>query len=106
MGYEVHFFFLWVPTVELALTSVKARVMGGGHDVSETVVRRRFDRCGFRMDSKLLAPLQSLSDSWALLDNSGTAPDAPDVIAFEKFASLPIMNQEIYDGLIARYGRP
>jgi predicted ABC-type ATPase len=44
LGYEVHFFFLWVPTVELALTRVKARVMGGGHDVPETVVRRRFDR--------------------------------------------------------------
>jgi len=30
----------------------------------------------------------------------------PDVIAFEKFASLRIMDQEIYDGLIARYGKP
>jgi predicted ABC-type ATPase len=29
-GYGVHFFFLWVPTVELALTRVRNRVMEGG----------------------------------------------------------------------------
>ena len=102
LGDEVHFFFLWVPTVELALTRVKARVMGGGHDVPETVVRRRFDRS----IRNFLLLYRSLSDSWTLVDNSGTAPDAPDVIAFEKFASLRIMDQEIYDGLIARYGKP
>jgi predicted ABC-type ATPase len=99
LGYEVHFFFLWVPTVELALTRVKARVIGGGHDVPETVVRRRFDRS----IRNFLLLYRSLSDSWTLLDNAGTAPD---VIAFEKFASLRIMDREIYDGLIARYGKP
>jgi predicted ABC-type ATPase len=96
LGYEV---FLWVPTVELALTRVKARVMGGGHDVPETVARRRFDRS----IRNFLLLYRSLSDSWTLLDNAGTAPD---VIAFEKFASLRIMDREIYDGLIARYGKP
>lgn len=30
-GYEVHFFFLWISTVRLALTRVKARVFEGGH---------------------------------------------------------------------------
>jgi predicted ABC-type ATPase len=43
-GYKVHIFFLWVPTVDLALTRVRARVSEGGHDVPEVVVRRRFDR--------------------------------------------------------------
>src|SRR6266576_1256799 len=71
LGDEVHFFFLWVPTVELALTRVKARVMGGGHDVPETVVRRRFDRS----IRNFLLLYRSLSASWTLLDNSGTAPD-------------------------------
>lgn len=42
--YEVHFFFLWIPTVNLALTRVRARVLAGGHNVPEAVVRRRFDR--------------------------------------------------------------
>jgi predicted ABC-type ATPase len=43
-GYEVHFFFLWVPTVSLALTRVRDRVLRGGHNVPETIVRRRFER--------------------------------------------------------------
>lgn len=29
-GYEVHFFFLWIPTVVLALRRVRARVLEGG----------------------------------------------------------------------------
>lgn len=29
-GYEVHFFFLWVPTVALALSRVRARAAEGG----------------------------------------------------------------------------
>jgi predicted ABC-type ATPase len=43
-GYKVHFFFLMVPTVDLALTRVRGRVLEGGHDIPESVVRRRFDR--------------------------------------------------------------
>lgn len=99
LGYEVHFFFLWVPTVELALTRVKARVMGGGHDVPETVVRRRFDRS----IRNFLLLYRSLGDSWMLFDNSDATPV---VIAFEKGGSLRIMAQETYDRLIAHYRKP
>jgi predicted ABC-type ATPase len=35
--FEVHFFFLWIPTVELALRRVQARVLEGGHDVPEII---------------------------------------------------------------------
>jgi predicted ABC-type ATPase len=35
--YDVRFFFLWIPTVYLALTRVRARVLEGGHDVPEAV---------------------------------------------------------------------
>lgn len=97
-GYEVHFYFLWIPTVQLALARVKARVLGGGHDVAEVVVRRRFERS---IHNFLLA-YRSLGDSWMLFDNSGAAPS---VIAFEKRRSLRIINREIYDGLILRYKR-
>ena len=40
-GYGVHFFYLWVPSVELALQRIRERVSRGGHDVPESVVRRR-----------------------------------------------------------------
>jgi predicted ABC-type ATPase len=34
-GYQVHFFFLWLPKVEFALSRIKDRVSLGGHDVPE-----------------------------------------------------------------------
>ena len=34
-GYEVHLFFLWVESVDLALSRVQERVLRGGHDVPE-----------------------------------------------------------------------
>src|SRR5712691_10731599 len=43
-GYEVHFFFLWVPNVAVGLSRIRERVLDGGHDVPEAVARPRFDR--------------------------------------------------------------
>jgi predicted ABC-type ATPase len=34
-GYQVHVFFLWVRSVDVALSRVKDRVLKGGHDVPE-----------------------------------------------------------------------
>lgn len=97
--YEVHFFFLWVPTVYLALMRVRARVLEGGHDVPEAVVRRRFDRS----IRNFLQHYRPLGDSWMLFDNAAATPA---VIAFEKQGSLRIMNRETYESLIARYEKP
>ena len=41
---DIHFFFLWLKSVDLALSRVKERVSRAGHDVPEPVIRRRFDR--------------------------------------------------------------
>src|SRR5271157_1157271 len=93
-GYAAHFYFLWIPTVDIALTRVKGRVLEGGHDIPEPVVRRRFDRSirNFLMDYR------GLANSWSLFDNSGAIPA---VIAFEKQGSLHIMSRELYEMLIA-----
>ncbi len=96
-GYKVRF-FLWVPTVNLALTRVRARVLEGGHDVPEAVIRRRFDRS----IRNFLLRYRSLGDSWMLFDNSGATPA---VIAFEKGAGPRIMDREAYDSLIGLYGK-
>lgn len=40
-GYRIELFFLWLPTVEMALDRVHNRVQQGGHDVpAEDVIRR------------------------------------------------------------------
>jgi predicted ABC-type ATPase len=96
-GYEVHIFFLWVKSVEVALSRVRERVLKGGHDVPDAVVRRRFGRS----ISNFLAEYRRLADSWYLFDNSGGTPT---VVAFERAGKPRIMNREQYQALIARYG--
>jgi predicted ABC-type ATPase len=43
LGYHVKLIFLRLPSVELALQRVRARVAQGGHNIPEEVVRRRFE---------------------------------------------------------------
>jgi len=70
MGYHVKLIFLNLPTVDLAVARVAARVAQGGHNVPEPVIRRRFDR-GLR---NLHNTYRILVNSWALYDNSGMSP--------------------------------
>lgn len=96
-GYNVHLFFLSVEAVDLTLSRIRERVLKGGHDVPEVVVRRRFDRSM----RNFFREYQPLVDSWYLFDNTGTSPA---LIAFKKGARLRIMNLKMYETLISRYG--
>jgi len=96
-GYTVHLFFLWVATVQLALSRVRNRVMAGGHDVSAPVVGRRFER-SLRNFFRCYRPL---AEDWILFDNSG---ETPEIIAFEKDGKLRIIQTERYRELLQRYG--
>ncbi len=69
-GYRVSLFFLTLPTAEHAIARVASRVRQGGHDIPETVIRRRFASglSNFRTHYQLAV------DDWALYDNSGIQP--------------------------------
>ncbi|MBI3018806.1 MAG: zeta toxin family protein [Deltaproteobacteria bacterium] len=69
-GYEIHLFFLWIPSAGLALERIKERVAKGGHNIPIHDVRRRFARSihNFFDVYKLLV------DSWSLFDNSNIKP--------------------------------
>ena len=69
-GYYVKLIFLNLPTPDLAVARVKARVAQGGHNVPESVIRRRFES-GVRNFSDLYRPLV---DVWEWFDNSGITP--------------------------------
>jgi predicted ABC-type ATPase len=97
-GYKVHLFFLWVESVDLALSRVRERVARGGHDVPEPVVRRRFDRS----IGNFLLHYRRLADFWTLFDNSGATPR---VVAFEKNEEVRIIDENLYSTLVKRYGR-
>jgi len=44
LGYRVMLYFIWLPNPELAIQRVAKRVREGGHNIPETVVRRRYAR--------------------------------------------------------------
>lgn len=81
----------------MALSRVRDRVLKGGHDVPEAVIRRRFSRS----IKTSLREYRQMADSWYLFDNSGKAPV---LIALEKAHKLRIIEKENYQALIARYG--
>ena len=96
-GYAVHFFYLWVPSVELALARIRERVLRGGHDVPEGVVRRRFDRS----IANFLVHYRLLADRWIFYDNSGSVPA---IIAYGEEGELHVADTRRYNELIVRYG--
>jgi predicted ABC-type ATPase len=96
-GYAVHLFFLWLSSVDLALSRIRGRVSEGGHDVPEADVRRRFDRS----IKNFLVLYRILADSWVLFDNSLRTPS---VIALEQQGKLRMVKPEAYDTLVAQYG--
>jgi predicted ABC-type ATPase len=96
-GYAAHLFFLSVDTVALALSRVHGRVLQGGHDVAEAVVRRRFDRS----ITNFFIHYRPLADAWFLFENSGTVPR---LIAFKKHQEVHIIEGRVYNELISRYG--
>lgn len=71
-NYEFHLIYLWLRTVELAIERVRERVRGGGHDVPDEVVRRRYAK-GVRNFFDLY---QGLADTWGIYDNSSSGNPA------------------------------
>lgn len=69
-GYKVSIFFLWLPSPELALHRVRQRVLLGGHNIPEDVIRRRYS-AGL---SNFLGPYREAVDFWRLYDGSGPTP--------------------------------
>lgn len=66
-GYIVSLVFVWIPSADLAVERVAARVRSGGHDIPEATVRRRY-KAGLRAFFEVYQPLV---DRWRLYDNSG-----------------------------------
>jgi len=87
-GYQIHVIFLWLPSEDLALERVAARVRMGGHDVPEGVVRRRY-RSGLRNFLDLYRPL---ADTWLLYDNSQVT--GPRLVAMGSGAQITQLEDE------------
>lgn len=69
-GYRIELVFLSLPSVELALQRIAARVRQGGHDVRRSDVVRRFDRSRKNFE----AVYRDIADKWTMYDNAGDSP--------------------------------
>jgi predicted ABC-type ATPase len=70
-GYFLQIIFLTLPSPDLALERIGARVRHGGHDVPVADVTRRFFR-GWENFGHLYRPI---ANAWAVYDNSGELPE-------------------------------
>jgi len=69
-GYFVTMVYFWLNSVDLAIERVSRRVLAGGHNIPEDIIRRRY-RSGIENLSKIYIPI---CDSWMIFDNSGHPP--------------------------------
>jgi len=69
-GYRVELIFLQLDHADEAVARVQQRVRQGGHDIPESVIRRRFIM-GLNNFHQHYAPAV---DAWALYNNAGEAP--------------------------------
>ena len=69
-GYRVTIIYLRLPSAEHAVERVAQRVAEGGHDIPESVVRRRFVRSW----ANFLDLYRDVADEWQVYDNSVRPP--------------------------------
>lgn len=69
-GYQIWLYYLWLPTVELALARVANRVSQGGHHIPTDTIRRRYS-AGLDNLFNLYRPL---TDAFWLYDAFGMPP--------------------------------
>jgi len=98
-GYNVTMVFFLLDSPELAIERVKTRVIEGGHNIPEHVIRRRYD-AGIRNLFNLYIPV---CDYWMIFDNSrlpseliaeGYTDIEMDIKNISTFESLKRMSQK------------
>jgi predicted ABC-type ATPase len=98
-GYEMHLVFLWLPSDELAVRRVLARVHAGGHHVPEETVRRRFAN-GLKNFFRIY---RYIVHTWRIYDNSRVSE--PELIAYGSIdGTLTIKQKELWNRLVKEWG--
>ena len=97
-GYQIHMFYLWLPSPEMSLQRVADRVKRGGHDVPKADVRRRFPRTL----NNLFNLYWFLLDSLYFFDASNVEPS----LIFEQVeGQVQICQQAKYEKIRKKVGR-
>lgn len=95
-GYRLTLFFLWLPNAQLAVERVAHRVAGGGHDVPEETIRRRY-RLGLH---HFFQTYRYAVDEWWFL-NGSTLP--PAIVASQSKSDLQVSLPSLFRRIEALY---
>ena len=97
-GYQFHLVFLWLPSPDLAVAPVAARVLEGGHDVPGATIRRRYE-AGLR---NVFGLYQPMATTWGLWDNSREQGLIP-IASGQSRSTLHVSDQETWRRIKAAY---
>ncbi len=92
-GYDVILLFFWLQTVELAIERVKQRVIEGGHNIEQEIIKRRF-RNGIKNLFHIYLPI--VKDAM-IFDNSDNIYQ---LIAEKQNNKLNVIDQLKFNSLI------
>ena len=94
-GYRINLVYVWLESVELAVNRVAKRVISGGHNIPEDIIRRRYER-GRKNFVELYLPLADLFQAY---DNSG---EQSRLIAYcsESEQGITIVKHDIWNQII------
>jgi predicted ABC-type ATPase len=95
-GFRLHMFYLWIPSPDLCLLRIRYRVEGGGHNVPERDVRRRFARTL----GNLFTLYRPLLDTLHFFDN---ATESPRLIFKEDAGKTTIEDAALYEYLRGQF---
>ena len=95
-GYYVSLFFFWLNSPASAVERVKMRVSEGGHNIPESVIRRRYEG-GLRY---FFTRYQKIVDDWVFLDNSNALGR---IVAEGSSGQTVVSQSEIWQRLTSTY---
>jgi predicted ABC-type ATPase len=101
LGYVFYLFYVWIPSPEMSLQRVAARVAAGGHSIPEDVIRRRYPRSL----SNFFNTYMPIADAWTMLDNSDRG--RTDTIARREIGgTIAIEKPGLWNELERQYMKP
>ena len=83
-GYQVRLIYFWLDSIDLAIERVGIRVLEGGHNINEEVIKRRYLR-GIKNLFEIYLPIVNKA---LIFDNSSGIPD----LIFQKSEKEYIIN--------------
>ena len=88
--YQINLIYVWLNSIDLAISRVALRVASGGHNIPEDVIRRRYNR-GRR---NFLELYSLLADYWIAYDN--TKPEKKAIAEKTPSSSIIIYEKNIW----------